>query len=425
MPQPTRRLRSELAMYGQVTDDVEALGAQIEQYLDAPPRWLSFKGELERAFQAQSAERRRGAFANDALGAVLVMHLVAIACLLTGFVSPAQAYRSYLAIELVLTVPSLALVAIAGRFPKTLSHIDAISVFVALLSLFAGLGINRCLSGPIAVYHAFGLSIFPVKLNLRADLPLKISAPLALVYLPILIANAFQHPAVEPAASWCAAILYLASTGLSLSANYRMEASERRLYLTYRRETMRSAEIADANRKLDALSRTDALTGLTNRRDFDERFAYATDDAARTGEPLTLLMLDIDHFKLYNDTMGHPEGDKCIRAIAGAVAATTGAPPCFAGRIGGEEFAVVLPGFAVEAAAAAATRIRAAVEHLRLPHPALGERRIVSVSIGAACLNPACPEAPETLLGRADAALYRAKRAGRDRAEFDLKVVGA
>jgi diguanylate cyclase (GGDEF)-like protein len=123
--------------------------------------------------------------------------------------------------------------------------------------------------------------------------------------------------------------------------------------------------------------------------------------------------------------MGHPEGDKCIRAIANAVDAAAGAPPCFAGRIGGEEFAVVLPGFAVGAAAAAATRIRAAVEHLRLPHPALGERRIVSISVGAACLNPACPEAPETLLSRADAALYRAKRAGRDRAEFDLKVVGA
>jgi diguanylate cyclase (GGDEF)-like protein len=412
-------------MRGRITDNVNVLRTQIGPSLDAPPRGLSFKGELERAFQAQTAERRRGAFANDALGAILVMHLVAIAVLLTGFVTPAQAYRSYLAIELILTVPSLALVALAGRYPRILNHIDALSVFVALLSLFAGLGINRCLSGPIAVYHAFGLSIFPVKLNLRADLPFKISAPLALVYLPILIANAFQHPGVEPAASWCAAILYLAATGLSLSANYRMEASERRLYLTYRREALRSAEIVEANRKLDALSRTDSLTGLTNRRDFDERFSRASGEAERTGEPLTVLMLDIDHFKLYNDAMGHPEGDKCIRAIAGAVAAATGAPPCFAGRIGGEEFAVVLPGFAVEAAAAAAVRIRAAVENLRLPHPALGERRIVSISIGAACLNPACPEAPETLLSRADAALYRAKRAGRDRAEFDLKVVGA
>jgi diguanylate cyclase (GGDEF)-like protein len=164
---------------------------------------------------------------------------------------------------------------------------------------------------------------------------------------------------------------------------------------------------------------------LSNRRDFDQRFAAAVRQACDEGGTLAVLMIDIDHFKLYNDALGHPEGDKCIRAVAEAIAATVGPSPNFAGRLGGEEFAVVLPEAGVEAASAMAGRLRSAVQALRIPHPALGERRIVSVSLGAACLNPACPEAPEALLARADAALYRAKRAGRDRAEFDLKVVGA
>jgi len=399
--------------------------AEIERYLTTPPRWPRFPDELERPFQAARVARRREAFEADALGGIVIMHVSALVIMMARLVPPQQAVHAYLAIQGVLTIPTLLLVRAARRLPQLRRHIDALSVVVALLALFAAIAINRTLDNPVAIYHALAICIFPIKLNLRTDFPFKIGALMPLVYLPALLANAFLRPGVDPVASWLAAILYLTATALSLSANYRMETLARQIYLTYARESLRNAEIVDANRQLDTLARTDGLTGLANRRDFDARFAAATASARAAYEPLTLVVLDIDHFKKYNDTLGHPQGDKCIRVVARAISESIGPAPAFAGRIGGEEFAAVLPGASVETAAATAQRIRSAVEAMQLPHPALGERRVVSVSLGVACLNPARPESPEALMARADAALYRAKRAGRDRAEVDLRVVGA
>jgi diguanylate cyclase (GGDEF)-like protein len=399
--------------------------AQIERYLRSLPRGLAFAGELERDFQEDRVERRRSGFEGDALGGVLFVHVLAVVILSARLLAPREAVSAYLTIQLVLTVPSLALVLITRRFPHLLHRVDALSVVVSLLALSAAISINRALDGAIAVYHLFGMSLYPIKLNLRPDFPFKISATFALVYLPVLTVNAFCHPGFDPVASSCASILYVAVTGLGLSANYRMEASSRRIYLNYARETLRNAEIVDANRNLDALARTDALTGLPNRRDFDARFLAEAERVRAQGEPLTLIVLDIDHFKLYNDSLGHPQGDKCIRVVARAILESIGPAPNFAGRIGGEEFAAVLPGASVETAAATAQRIRETVAAMQLPHPGLGERRVVSVSIGVACLNPARPETREALMARADAALYRAKRAGRDRAEVDLRLISA
>ena len=260
--------------------------------------------------------------------------------------------------------------------------------------------------------------MLPVTFNIISNISYSTALWLASLYMPALLLNAHLNPNFSSAATAFMAFMYVYSAGLSLMANYRIELAERKNYLNFVRETLHNAE-------LSVLSRTDALTGLPNRRDFDARFAAEVGLARSRERPLAVIVLDIDQFKLYNDKLGHPEGDKCIRAVAQALAAAAGPSPNFAGRIGGEEFALVLPGAGVDAAAAAAARVRSGVEALRLPHPALGDRRIVSVSLGVACLNPACPEAPDALLSRADAALYRAKRAGRDRAEFDLRIVGA
>ncbi len=399
--------------------------AQIERHLHSPGRWPPFESDLELAFQRERAERRSVAFEGDALIGVVIMHLFASVILLARIISPHESAHAYLTIEWVLTIPTLLLVLTTRRVPRLLLHVDGLFVAVSLLALLTALAINWTLAAPIAVYHAFGLCLYPIKLNLRADLPFKIGAPLSLVYLMLLIANVFDRPAIDPTASWCASLLYFAVTVLSLSANYRMEASARSIYLNYVKESLRNEEIVDANRQLDALSRTDALTDLSNRRDFDERFQRIVKRAHGIGETLAVFVLDIDHFKLYNDRFGHPEGDKCLRAVARAIAAAVAESVGFAGRIGGEEFAVALPGCGAEAAAVMASRIRAGIAALRLAHPALGDRRIVTVSIGVACLNPACPESSEALLARADAALYRAKRAGRDRAEFEPKLISA
>jgi diguanylate cyclase (GGDEF)-like protein/PAS domain S-box-containing protein len=166
--------------------------------------------------------------------------------------------------------------------------------------------------------------------------------------------------------------------------------------------------------RLAALARTDGLTGLPNRRSFDEALAVEWRRARRGAQPLSLLLLDIDRFKLFNDTYGHPAGDACLRQVAGAIAAAVGRPADLVARYGGEEIVLLLPETPAAGAAAVAEQVRATVEGLGLPHAGNDPAGVVTASLGAATAIPGAEEAPEALLAAADAALYRAKRAGRN-----------
>ncbi|NRF71103.1 diguanylate cyclase [Aquincola sp. S2] len=171
--------------------------------------------------------------------------------------------------------------------------------------------------------------------------------------------------------------------------------------------------------RLRELASVDGLTGIANRRVFDEVLARECQRAQRSGPPLSLVMADIDHFKRYNDRHGHQAGDDCLRQVARAIATAVGRVGDLAARYGGEEFAVVLPNTDAAAAALVAERIRAAVAALALPHGASETAACVTVSLGVATLAaqplPGAADTPQTLLARADQALYRAKAAGRNR----------
>ena len=396
----------------------------IDAYLQAPPPALSFTAPLERAFGEKRRRQLRASFHNDAVGAMFVAHLVGVALVTSRAVTAEEARNSFLVMHGLSCVPTLLVLVAVQRFPVLLTRVVTLSKLLFLLALVGVIGTSRTFHGEIALYQCFTLASLPVILNLMQTIAFRDAAILACFYLPAMLWNAFSHPGFSPSATWFLGFFYLMLTGVSLAANRRMEAAERLNFLAREREKLRHAEILDANNRLDALSRLDALTGLSNRRDFDERLSRAVQAAQQERRPLAVLALDIDHFKRYNDSQGHPEGDKCIRAVAGAIAKACAGPQNFVGRIGGEEFAAVLPGADVETAAAAAARIRAMVQALALPHPALGEGRVVSVSLGVARVGPTESETPEALLARADAALYRAKRAGRDRAEFDLRLTG-
>jgi diguanylate cyclase (GGDEF)-like protein len=163
---------------------------------------------------------------------------------------------------------------------------------------------------------------------------------------------------------------------------------------------------------LQHLATRDGLTGLANRRCFDDTLQAEWQRALRQQQALSLLMVDVDNFKLYNDTYGHMGGDECLKRVAGAVASEMRANDLVA-RYGGEEFAVILPNQSLKGASIVAERIRRRVEQLHLPKHA--DSRPVTVSIGAATALPS-PEAElSQLVSTADAALYRAKHMGRNR----------
>ncbi len=160
-------------------------------------------------------------------------------------------------------------------------------------------------------------------------------------------------------------------------------------------------------------ARHDALTGLRNRRDFDERLDAYWRQAMAAAEPLTVLMIDIDHFKAYNDHYGHQAGDEVLRRVARAVRVAARSSDVVA-RFGGEEFVMLAPGLDEPAAAALGERIRATVEQLGIAHEASGCAPVVTVCVGAAHVFPRAGRSPAGALQLADENLYRAKNGGRN-----------
>lgn len=176
----------------------------------------------------------------------------------------------------------------------------------------------------------------------------------------------------------------------------------------------RTAQLKAANLALEALSRHDALTGLANRRYFDELKEIEFRRAVRHQTPLAVLMCDVDFFKLYNDTYGHMLGDHCLKQVAETLRSVFGRSGELAARIGGEEFVVVLPNIDAQQAFDAAQRLRACLAERELPHRASAVSPFVTLSIGVAELDPQTMDHFDQLLQRADQALYRAKHQGRN-----------
>lgn len=176
------------------------------------------------------------------------------------------------------------------------------------------------------------------------------------------------------------------------------------------------AELEAANGQLRIQVMQDPLTGIANRRRFDELLGFEFRRARRQDEPMSVLLADIDHFKSFNDLYGHAVGDECLRAVARALERTLRRPGDMAGRYGGEEFAILLPGIDEAGASLVAERLRSAVESIRTDAFAPGARQ-VTVSVGIATLQPgAACRGPSALVEAADVALYAAKNAGRNRA---------
>ncbi len=204
---------------------------------------------------------------------------------------------------------------------------------------------------------------------------------------------------------------------LSVRVRWRIESDQIRSVLLGLLDAQHVLELARANAKLHELSHTDPLTGVANRRWFDETMHAAWRDAESTGAPLGLLMLDVDDFKKFNDAAGHAEGDNCLRLVASALRQHVRPGLDVVARYGGEEFIALLPDATPEDAAGIAERVRQAIEVMCLPHPGQpGRMAVVTVSVGVAAWRPGRDAAdPGRLIAAADAALYLAKAGGRNR----------
>jgi len=205
--------------------------------------------------------------------------------------------------------------------------------------------------------------------------------------------------------------LLVAVFGLAMLAS---SAQVHRLFLDAERLREQLSSSIEASQLLERLVRMDPLTGIPNRRMFEEQLHKEWRRAERGGEPLAVISADIDHFKEYNDHYGHPAGDRCLMAVAQAMRRALARPGDVVARIGGEEFAVLLPGTSSAGARSVAEQVRAAVLALNLPHEASPVCPRVSVSFGVAATDAAPAASAAELMRASDVALYDAKRNGRN-----------
>jgi diguanylate cyclase (GGDEF)-like protein/hemerythrin-like metal-binding protein/PAS domain S-box-containing protein len=182
--------------------------------------------------------------------------------------------------------------------------------------------------------------------------------------------------------------------------------------------------LEDSNRLLETMSVTDPLTGLANRRCFDEVLNREHARHLRSGAELSLIMLDIDHFKAFNDSYGHVHGDECLQQVARSIANCTVRAADLAARYGGEEFACILPETGHSGAVAIAEKIRLAIMALAIPHNASSTADCVTASLGVVTIRCSADKPATEIIGLTDTMLYKAKSGGRNRVESDAPNIG-
>ena len=239
--------------------------------------------------------------------------------------------------------------------------------------------------------------------------------------IPIIVLSTREDPAVKSEAFAAGANDYLVKLPdkIELIARIRYHSRAYQNLLqrgeAYRALRESQQQLTQINLELVRLTNLDGLTGLSNRRYFDEHLNLQWAQCVRDRNEISMLMIDVDEFKKYNDAYGHLKGDEALKQVAGAIAQCVERPADMAARFGGEEFAAVLPATPAEGAARVGEKIRERVHALALEHRGSTVAPSLTVSVGGATLAPRPGEDPLALIQAADDALYEAKRGGRNR----------
>lgn len=381
-------------------------------------RWMRFPGELENEFQQHGAQRRLRHLLISGVLSLLVFN----GFLLADWLVAPDVLQQAVQVRLGLFTPVALLVLGFGalwselmlrRFPQALiESIVLLSGVSAAASVAYILSITQSVGS--AYYHVGFLVVLAygnVVQRLRFWYAVATSAAIMAMHLWC----ATMIPTPEPRLMPAIAALLLFAAFFTLVANYALERDERRRFLLSLRRRHLLRQLDNAHEQLQRISRVDGLTGVFNRHHVQEYLEQAWRRAAHQGDEFAVILLDVDHFKKYNDFYGHPAGDTCLQQVAQALEDSLRRPVDVVARFGGEEFIAVLPQADAIQASQAAERVRMAIENLRLPHAASETSPVVTVSVGVASCIATPARDSRTVIEAADQALYRAKHGGRNR----------
>lgn len=384
----------------------QAIAAEI----DSSDSRLRFTPVLEAQFERDTRARRVRHLLRTTVVALIFYNSFLVAdCLTVPDVIPDE-----IVVQLGVISPlSLLVLAYLPRARHAWRREAAITLVVTL-AILGAVGTFWRATGADAGYSSASFALFVVFINVVMRLRFSYALAFSSLTLAAAIPATLLHPGIATGARAQVILCTLLTALATLYANYTIEAGERRNYLMLLRQRIDSDDLADSNAALNAMSTTDWLTGISNRRDFEVRLERAVQHAAATCEPLALAMIDVDHFKAYNDAHGHQAGDTCLAAVAATLGAQLRDGLDTLARYGGEEFTAILPRLDLVGAIMTAERLRRAVEALAMPHTG-GGWPAVTVSIGVAVVLPHLDGGLGQLIAEADAALYAAKQRGRNR----------
>ncbi|MEY4765630.1 MAG: hypothetical protein RI907_2303, partial [Pseudomonadota bacterium] len=382
--------------------------------------WPHFNRHLEQCFWRDRHEERKDEILVTGVIALLVFNLF----LPVDYLLANDVWEDALELRLAVFTPFWAVVLAAfWRFKRTwLSWVtpSLLELVVLASSVSAGACLSYVLASshsPLVQYYHVGLMVVMLYGNLVQRLRFWFAALASTLIVAMHVHGALTAPEIAPDLI-PPMILMLATCGIfSLMANYAIDINERRDYVMDLRSKAWLHALDAVESDVKHLSTIDPLTGLYNRRHADEQLETLMRKQATEPSGIAAIMIDVDHFKRFNDHHGHPEGDRCLRAVADALQSCVRGPTDFVARLGGEEFVAVLCPVTEEGAMRAAQRMRAAILDMAMPHGDSPTAPIVTVSMGLAWHAIPSDATPSALLAQSDEALYEAKRTGRNRVQ--------
>jgi diguanylate cyclase (GGDEF)-like protein len=378
----------------------------VERTLKTGFTWMSFPSRLEQLFEYETGHARNSHLV--AVGILWVSLGVLYSILgLNGLATP-FAFGAESAIRMALVTPVLSAITFAiwwGVTPVVRESLMMLASIIAPVCVILLVTIAR--DGDVGANRgALTIVLLFITVVVRLRFWYALAACLAIAGVQILVPPLLGSPVPGSVP------LVLVTIVATLTANYTLEREYRLNYLQRVFSRIQGAQLAATIEQLHELSHRDPLTGLPNRRVMDSEL----EALCARNELFSVIMVDVDGFKEFNDTYGHQIGDDCLRRIGAMLRASLRRTTDRIARMGGEEFAVVLPQTSLDDARIMAERMRKAVADLRIPHTASPTGKVVTISAGVSASTG--PTSPPDVLAEADKALYRAKSAGRNRVEL-------
>ena len=395
----------------------------IEAWLPAARRQIVplFPSPLEASFQADYAASRLLALRVGSVVGTLIGILMVPA--LWRLIPDAHAAILWLWCLGAMPICMLSVLALWARLPVPAQEAQIAVSGIVVAGCFTALMVGTKM--PVTSIYVAGMLLLIMLEVVAAGFRFPVASGYGAILTAIFAFGLTRMATLDPLLAAILLMMMAMCTIFALFGCWRVETETRHSYARMLREKLQQAALSVRNAELDELALRDPLTGLANRRAYQAWQNGPWKTAEDAGMQVGLVMVDIDHFKKFNDFYGHPAGDACLQAVARCMADHLRGTTDLVARLGGEEFAILLPGAGLAVAGDIAERLRMVIEAMDVPHAGCGLGAAVTISCGASATLAHAGSSLIELSGAADQALYEAKQAGRNRVCLAEQRLGA